>query len=205
MTNEIALNTTPLSTPEEAHARREQIREAKLGINLRLLAIGKILEEGHIKQDWDALGYETETDWITDPHGIDMRMRTARAFRRIYRLWVNRLAKLSVTDKDLATIDHCKLEAMASKIENEPDDDKALELLERARTLTLRMIIDEHEEEKYITFSAHKCKAHRCLHEKSGQLVTFSQVFWSPDVSAQNFWDVCGNKIVDIRVRLKKE
>lgn len=204
MTNEITLNPMNISDYKKADKRRGDIRECKRDINLRLLAIGKMLEDGHNSRDWVALSYDSEAEWITDPHGIDMRQRTARAYRRIYRLWTNRLAQLNVQEEDLITIDHCKLEAMATKIENEPDDDKAIELLEKARTLTLRMIIDDKEDEEYITFHARKCKAHRCLDEKSGQTVTFSQVTWSPDVSAQNFWQVCGNKIVEIRVRLKK-
>ena len=204
MTKDNSQEIAVLATPNEAHQRRSEIKTCKRMINEGLLTIGKLLEEGHIKQDWTALGYESEADWITDPHGIDMRQRTARAYRRIYRLWVNRLAKLNVQEEDLITIDHCKLEAMATRIENEPNDDKAIELLEKARTLTLRMIIDDKEEEEYITFYARKCKALRCLNEKSGQVATFSQIFWSPDVSAQNFWEICGGRNVEIRVRMKK-
>ena len=208
MTKEIAQNNNALATTDEAHLRRDQIKSCKRLVNESLLAIGKLLEEGHIKQDWTALGYESEADWITDPHGIDMRQRTARAFRRIYRLYVNRLAKLNVKEEDLITIDHCKLEAMASKIENEPDDDKAIELLEKARTLTLRMIIDDHEEETYITFTG-RGKVHRWLNEKAGMVIHLSGVQPTIDTSAQSwakvFYDDNPSRIVEIRVRCKKE
>ena len=204
MSKQIALKTNDLSTPDEAHDRREYIKLAKRQCNHGLLVIGKSLEEGHIKQDWVALGYENENDWITDPHGIDMRPRTARAARRIWRLWVNRLAKLSVKEEDIITIDHCKLEAMATRIENEPDDEKAVELLEQARTLPLREIIQQKEDDDYFVFDG-RGRVGKWLNEKSGAVVHLSQVIGRIDASAQNWNSVFGNRVVEIKIRCKKE
>ena len=203
MNREIACKFTQKEI-DEAHARVQEGRVAKMQVNHGLLILGKIVTEGRLKTDWEALGYENENDWLTDPHGLDLRPRTANAFAKIWRLWCNRLVKLGLKEQDILTIDHAKLEALADKIEAEPDDNKALVLLETARTQTLRMLQQTKEEEKYFTWYG-TGKIHRALSERTGWVKTISQVKPRIQMSVQNFWEIFGNRQVEIRIRYKKE
>jgi len=178
--------------------------------NQCILARGKILEYIHNSRIWLAQDYDSYEQCIADPNGLDTKPRTARLLRLIWRVWKDKLAKLGVERRDINQIDHAKLAFVIRELVKENNPEELLNILSRAQTLTLQQLRDEREEKDYEIFDG-TAKVHKWLNEKSGYVIHFSQgkskhsTKRDDDASAQGWNILFGNRLVEIKVRLKKE
>ena len=202
MSREIARKTAQ-STPDEAHERREKIIELKRYTNRFMYGLGGQLEAGHCGKDWLALGYESEDDWLLDPQGIGLKPRTARFYRLIYRQWLKIFKTLGLTEDDLQDIDYTKIPHVAKAIDAGKDKDEILTAIEEAKTLTWRELYKVEQQDTHHVLDGIG-KIHKLLDERSGYIIHISQFSPDQDASAQNYWDIFGNKMVEISIKLKK-
>jgi len=196
--------THELRVGEELFEIEQTINLWKREINERIYSMGERfmrVKEGKL---WQVAGYDSFIQWVADPEGLGMRPRTARMCMLLYRVWAKKLAKLGMTQENLIRTDYTKIAYVAKKILAETDPDKILELVHKAQTLTIRELQDEHEEEQYFTWYG-TGKIHRALSERTGWVKTISQVKPRIQMSVQNFWEIFGNRICEIRIRYKKE
>ena len=178
--------------------------------NQCILARGKILEYIFNSRIWLAQDYDSYEQCIADPNGLDTKPRTARLYRLIWRVWKDKLAKIGVEKREINQIDHAKLAFVIRELVKENDRDKLLLILARIQTLTLQQLRDEREEQEFIIFDG-TAKAHKWFNEKSGYSMHFSQgkekyaKNKEGSASAQAWWEIFGNRLVEIKVRLKKQ
>ena len=189
---------------DELHEIEQNIRGFLRLTNEAIYSIGERLLYVKETKLWEKNQYDSFPQWVADPNGLNMRPRTARLYMLLYKVWVRKLAKMGIDAKELLTIDHTKLGYVAKKIMHEKDPEKIKDLIEKTKTLTLRQLQDEHEEEQYFTWYG-TGKIHRALSERTGWVKTISQVKPRIQMSVQNFWEIFGNRQVEIRIRYKKE
>jgi hypothetical protein len=199
---EISTNTG-IKASDELHDLTENYRTLRTIGNQTIIGRGKILEEVYQRRLWKAQNYDSYFQCIADPNGFDTRPRTANMYRLLYRVWAKKLAKLGVTEQDINQVDSVKLAYVARAIMAEQDSEKMLELLHRAKTLTLRELQDDQEAEHCIV-SRGACTIQKGLQEKNKQLITLL-VEWHPDMSIQNFMQTFGSNVCELKLWIARE
>ena len=192
---------------DDLHTLCDSYRTLRELGNRTILGRGQILEEVYQKKLWMSQDYDTYAQCVSDPNGFDTRPRTARLYRLIYKVWAKKLAKLGITEDEAVKIDHVKLAYVAKAIMKSKDDNEILELVHKAKTNTLRELQDHTEEEEYYIFDG-KAKVHKWLNDSSGYIIHLSQgkcKFYEESPSAQGWNNVFGQRLVEIKIRLKKD
>jgi hypothetical protein len=182
----------------------DEIRLLKYTQNHSILAIGKHLERVFVSKQWMSHGYDTYNQWVADPNGVDIRPRTARLYRLLWRVWEKKLAKIGVSEPEILAIDHCKLAYVARRLKQETEPNNLLQIIHEAKTLTLRQLQDNQEEQGY---QVHEFDAncHKIFNEKAGKTWHLSAGKERLDISAQSLWEIFGNRRVKVKIMLKKE
>ena len=156
---------------------------------------------------WLAQGYSSVWQCFADPKGFNVQPRTARFYAKIARAWLERLAVLDVTEKEVCELGETKLALVVRKIDEGLDDEELLKFIHDAKTRTVRDLIEDKEGDDYYIFDG-KAKVHKWLNDSSGYIIHLSQgkcKFYEESPSAQGWNNVFGQRLVEIKIRLKKD
>ena len=191
---------------DELHNIEEEIDVLKRVQNHSILSIGYYLDKVFSTRLWMTHkdNYDTYNQWVADPNGVNIAPRTDRLYRLLWRVWRDKLQKISVTEEEILQIDHSKLAYVARRLKQATEPDNLLQIIHEAKTMTLRQLQDTQEEKDYEVHEF-EGKCHKIFNEKSGRIYHFSQGKSRLEISAQNLWQVFGDKTVKVKMMVKKE